>query len=84
MKDTGGSAFPQSFATDKNGGMYTASDKYGAEAGGMTLRDYFAGQALAGIAACLPPNSNYWTGDPPTEIVKQAYKLADAMLAQKE
>ena len=45
---------------------------------GMTLRDYFAGQALAGI-----------TADPSVEdadqndIVRWAYSYADAMIAHR-
>lgn len=42
---------------------------------GMTLRDYFAGQALAGICAFGP----YRTSAP-----QEAYKIADAMLAERE
>jgi hypothetical protein len=46
--------------------------------GGMTLRDYFAGQVLAGVLAdptCQPS---------PTELAKIAYGGADAMLAARE
>lgn len=41
---------------------------------GMTLRDYFAAAALTGLL------SDYRTEDVPFE----AYKLADAMLAERE
>jgi hypothetical protein len=41
---------------------------------GMTLRDYFAGQALAG---CGVPNR-------PQEIAEWAYMVADAMLAARD
>jgi len=44
---------------------------------GMTLRDYFAGQALAGFSVCHADNACI-------VIAKQAYKLADAMLAERE
>lgn len=44
---------------------------------GMSLRDYFAGQALAGI--CANPNV-----DRMANIVAEAYKAADAMLAERE
>jgi hypothetical protein len=40
---------------------------------GMTLRDYFAAQALAGILANSNPHSEEWT-------VRRAYEHADAML----
>jgi hypothetical protein len=42
------------------------------------LRDYFAGQALAGILACVDaPNSK-------VEIVKHVYQLADAMMEARK
>ena len=41
---------------------------------GMTLRDWFAGQALA----------SDWAGDySPTGAAEQAYRYADAMLAER-
>ena len=43
MKDTGGSIFPTSIKV----GEESIAD------GGMTLRDYFAGQALIGILSGL-------------------------------
>jgi len=45
---------------------------------GMTLRDYFAGQALAGALA--DPNVNM----PPAQLAELAYMEADAMLAARE
>lgn len=50
---------------------------------GMTLRDYFAGQALAGICAPL------YDDESPTiwkhrEFAKGAYMFADAMLAARK
>lgn len=46
---------------------------------GMTLRDYFAGQVIGGICASGPSKafSNEY-------LVKDAYKIADAMLAERE
>lgn len=49
--------------------------------GGMTLRDYFAGQALAGILM------NYTTqkfGASEKTVGEAAYQYADAMLAARE
>ena len=45
---------------------------------GMSLRDYFAGQALAGMIAC--PNTNGGGKD----FAVYAYKYADAMLAERQ
>jgi hypothetical protein len=45
--------------------------------GGMALRDWFAGQALAGWVAC--PET---TGEPESGA-EYSYKIADAMLAER-
>lgn len=45
----------------------------------ISLRDFFAGCALTGIAA-----GRYITGKPATEIAKYAHELGDAMLAAKK
>ena len=44
---------------------------------GMTLRDWFAGQALGGMVSEARPASA-------SEIAHAAYKLADAMLTERE
>ena len=52
---------------------------------GMTLRDYFAGQALAGLCANHGfINSASWDAAPNAVIASRAYSLADAMLAERE
>ncbi len=45
---------------------------------GMTLRDWFAGQALAGLVALPRPDSSV------TSDTLLAYRLADAMLAARK
>lgn len=55
---------------------------YGDRHDGMSLRDWFAGQALVGIL------SGYWSnpdmcGLNPNDISQEAYKSADAMLEAK-
>ena len=45
----------------------------------MTLRDYFAAKALQGICASGP--SSQWSNQ---MLAREAYQLADAMLAQRE
>ena len=68
MKD-GGTAFP----------VYSES-RFGecmdCENPGLTIRDYFAGQALAGLASLTPPYVKDSAG--------LAYEYADAMLAERE
>jgi hypothetical protein len=50
---------------------------------GMTLRDYLAGQALAGITAKVYGSKDY-NGDFKFEdIADEAYLLADAMLSRR-
>ena len=65
-----GPAFPQSNPD------VAYSDYIG---GGMTLRDWFAGQALMGLLACGEHNEH-------TSSVTAAasYQMADAMLAARE
>jgi len=45
---------------------------------GMTLRDYFAGQVMAGICAARPPKEYSYA-----QFVSDSYTLADAMLAAR-
>ena len=46
---------------------------------GMTLLDYFAGQALAGF--CAHPNGLEWPFD---EMASDAYRIARAMLTARQ
>lgn len=74
VKDNGGWAFPQPMFQHSNGEVYGAGswDNFN---GGMTLRDWFAGQALN---ACL----DYHGPHERVEAAKTAYAVADAMLAE--
>ena len=70
--DDGGPAFPceaKVWADEEAGRLVPASQ-------GMTLRDFFAGQALAGIAARHSARSY-------ESEVDEAFKYADAMLAAR-
>lgn len=75
MSKDGGSAFPLPLGT-----MNAAEPE---QSGGMTLRDYFAARAMQGLMGRV------WgeDGKPPENILeiwaKSAYKMADAMLAER-
>ena len=74
MKTTndGGLAFPRPESRGTSG----ATTLHGQD--GMTLRDYLAGQALAGImAGNYTSNSSGW-------VPGEAYALADAMLRARK
>ena len=83
MVDDGGSAFP----TRSNG--FVGTGQYGEAVAqysytpGMTLRDYFAGQALTGLCA----NDGIEFDEEAEKLhpiyAKHAYKMADAMLAER-
>ena len=74
MKADGGAAFPR-MLPDGIGGYSVAA--------GMTLRDYFAGQALAAVydAENRIPTHN---GPSYQGAAERAYLFADAMLAERE
>lgn len=75
-KSNGGPAFPvPMIPIDREGGFTEVRES------GMSLRDWFAGQALAGIIAC--------PGAEPDDASREgcaslAYGFADAMLAERE
>ena len=68
-KPDGGPAFPHTLEI-RYGNGNQGSSVYG----GMSLRDWFAGQAL---------NSIITGGFPVPNIAKAAYEVADAMLAER-
>ena len=53
---------------------------------GMTLRDYFAAKAMQGILSCFHEYREIAdvTGDKTEARAELAYKLADAMLEEKQ
>jgi hypothetical protein len=64
--NNGGPAFP------------VPSDQY-PEFNGMTLRDWFAGQYIAGIFGGEPGAQQH-----PYNAAREAYQVADAMIAARE
>lgn len=71
----GGPAFPV------HGGHHPDDDpRNHTLGGGMTLRDWLAGQALTGIAA----NTDWWACAEVDQVARQAYEIADAMLAARD
>lgn len=71
MKDTGGAAFP--INTQGENALYALPTELG-----MTLRDYFVGQAL--IILSKP----FLTGDgTPKAMAQLAYALADALIIER-
>ena len=73
MKPDGGPAFPWMMS---GGGMTPSS--------GMTLRDYFAGQAASILVAALGTPSEVTMERMGEEIAARAYMVADAMIAERE
>ncbi len=71
--DDGGPAFPTDMRQFENGTWF---DQIVDGRSGMSLRDWFAGQALVGMLA-----HGKW---PPQDIPSQAYAAADAMLAERK
>jgi hypothetical protein len=73
LKD-GGPAFPQQLSDGQRERGCSADFGYG----GMTLRDWFAGQALL----CLGSGAAEAFGR--QELAEHAYRIADAMLTERE
>jgi hypothetical protein len=70
--NNGGPAFPCETYGHRNGKETTIPTN------GMSLRDWFAGQALAGLT-----NGARGTGWRKSELAKDAFAFADAMLAAR-
>lgn len=75
LKENGGPAYPCTAAL-KTGGNAVFS--------GLTIRDWFAGQALCGILASFPPDANFATVGSKMALALDGYALADAMLAARK
>ena len=62
----------------KDGGRAFAMANDGGVQEGMTLRDYFAGQALAGLVTTIKSEKGA------ALLVRASYVAADAMLVERE
>lgn len=74
-KDDGGAAFPVLPPCDAGGNVASG---YPYPEVGMSLRDWFAGQAVIGVTSDLGGDSF------PDAIANQAYAIADAMIARRK
>jgi len=72
-RNDGGPAFP--VGSDLGPASNICDGGYG----GMSLRDYFAAAAMPGIIADAP-SDHTWA----TEVARQAYLIADAMLRERD
>lgn len=75
--DDGGPAFPHTVKNDD--GTYFACES------GISIRDWFAGQALAGLLShSFEDGSDFLHETGPDAAAYQAYRMADAMLAARK
>ena len=84
-KNDGGPAYPGMAAKKEE--MVAPDIMKSTETGahqGMSLRDYFAGQVLAGLSGNLPSDFIMRDIDPRKDTAKKSYQLADAMLAERD
>jgi hypothetical protein len=84
--DDGGSAFPHDeiIASQYDSAGNFSGNILHRESAGMSLRDWFAGQALAGDLASQSMVVYYTGEDWQKEAAQNAYRLADAMLAARK
>ncbi len=75
--DDGGPAFPHT--VEYSDGLSGGRLPYG----GMSLRDWFAGQALAGEFASQDTDSGVWMEKGFGTVAARCYNVADAMLAAR-
>lgn len=75
---TGGPAFPAGIAASPMGDIAWSNE-------GMTLRDWFAGQVIAQIIAMYAADNKTGIGVDhlPRNCAGHAYRIADAMLAER-
>lgn len=74
MSNDGGPAFPVQESVVSNGDAVPA-------ASGMSLRDYFAANAVSGV---IESQGGYLNLGSPVMIAQRCYEIADAMLAARK
>jgi hypothetical protein len=67
-----------SYKDQENPNAFPGTDSIGQTSIGMSLRDYFAGQCIVGMACRV--GNEAWR----SELSRRAYELADAMLAERK
>lgn len=78
--DDGGLAFPVNNLVCVHGEVVNAF-----ATGGMSLRDWFAGQAMIGLAyQSCPHSKDDWFGVTRDAVAAEAYRIADAMIAARK
>lgn len=85
-RSNGGPAFPAAaseWIDHPVHGRINRADIGEAPEQGMTLRDWFAGQALAGIIPGLLDGADYKPAVLPEDAAMRAYEIADAMLVER-
>lgn len=75
--DDGGPAFPMPPHMGVLGHLISGAN-------GMSLRDWFAGQALAGMHGSLVNSSEWPDANAANFMAKKAYESADAMIAERK
>ncbi len=79
-KKNGGQAFPRPASEDKRDGTLSDGDRVVTEQGGMTMRQWYKGQALAGLLA----RGSSFVGNNREDVAKATGNYADAMIKEDE
>lgn len=82
-RDDGGPAFPATLWHEVENPESAVRNLESTTFPGMSLRDWFAGQALAGELASQNPECAYAGCEGAAEVSSWAYSVADAMLAER-
>ena len=88
MSNDGGPAFPRPVSEDKTQGTQHDGNRTVDAQDGMSLRDYFAAQALGGLlagsAAMHVTIDGSWVDGREKTLATFSYSLADAMLVARK